>query len=131
MLDQLEQIESNGSEHRKYPRYRVHWQVAIVHEKDGRSEIFHGRTHDLSMNGASIYSDHNIFSEEPVTVLLAIPPLSTDQREKIIEIHSRMVYTVLAANHHQFRIGLHFLRFKANGRNLLKANLSNRSRLMA
>ena len=122
--------ESDGSELRKHIRYRVHWPVAIVHERGGRSEIFHGRTHDLSVNGASIYVDHNIFSEEPVKVLLAMPPLTADQREIILEIHSRMAYTVLAANHHQFRIGLQFLRFKGDGRNLLAANLSNRSTML-
>jgi hypothetical protein len=119
--------DSNAAEHRKQPRYRVHWRVAIVHEKDGRNEIFHGRTHDLSLNGASIYSDHNIFVEEPVTVLLAMPPIAPDQSEIIIEISSRMVYTLLASNHHQFRIGLHFLRFKADGRKLLADNLANRN----
>lgn len=126
----FDEKEASGSELRKHIRYRVHWPVAVVHERDGRSEIFHGRTHDLSVNGASIYADHNIFTEEPVTVLLAMPPLSADQREIILEIHSRMAYTVLAANHHQFRIGLHFVRFKENGRTLLANNLSQRSTML-
>ncbi len=117
-------------EHRKHPRYRVHWRVAIVHENRGRSEIFHGRTHDLSLNGASLYSDHNIFVEGEVTALLAMPALKSGEPEKIIEIHSRMAYTILAANHHQFRIGLHFLRFKDEGRKLLAENLGNRSTVL-
>jgi hypothetical protein len=123
----VDENESNAAELRKHPRYRVHWRVAIVHGADGKHEIFHGRTHDLSMNGSSVYSDHNIFVEEPVTVLLAMPPLTPDQGEKIIEVSSRMVYTILAANHHQFRIGLHFLHFKADGQKLLADNLANRS----
>jgi len=40
-----------------------------------------------------------------------------------------MLYTVLLSNHHQFRIGLRFIKFKENGRSLLEAHLSNRSPL--
>ena len=119
-------MDFNDSGHRKKPRYSVRWRVAIVYDNNGQNEIFHGHIHDLSMEGASLYSDHNIFVEEPVKVLLVIPSLSTNRGDKIIEIHSRMIYTVLAANHHQFRIGLHFLRFKADGRSLLNQNLSKR-----
>ena len=127
LLDEME--APSGAEQRKHPRYRVHWRVAIVHGKEGKHEIFHGRTHDLSISGASVYSDHNIFVEEPVSVLLAMPPLTAESREKIVEIRCRMVYTVLASSHHQFRIGLHFLHFKGEGRNLLLENLSQRSAL--
>jgi c-di-GMP-binding flagellar brake protein YcgR len=118
---------SLGAEHRKYPRYRVHWKVLIVHEQSGTRQIFKGRTHDLSIKGASIYSDHNIFVEGKVTVYLVMPTLDGDLGEKVIEIESRMVYTVLASNQHQFRIGLHFLKFKGNGHRLLSENLARRS----
>jgi hypothetical protein len=119
----------NNIEHRNCPRYRVHMQVAIVYEYRGQSEIFHGRTHDLSLSGASVYSDHNIFVEEPVKILLAIPPLSSNQHKKIIEIHSQMAYTVMPANYHKFRIGLHFLRFKEDGSTILDAYLAHRTPL--
>lgn len=118
---------SPSAEHRKYPRYRVHWKVLIVHEQNGTRQIFKGRTHDLSINGASIYSDHNIFVEGKVTVYMVMPTMAGDLSEKIIEIESRMAYTVLASKQHQFRIGLHFLKFKENGRRLLSENLANRS----
>lgn len=114
---------------RKYPRYRVHCRTAIVRESGGQSELFYGRTHDLSIDGASVYSDNNILIKEPVNVLLAIPPHRANQGEAIIEIHCQMLYTVLLSNHHQFRIGLRFIKFKENGRSLLEAHLSNRSPL--
>lgn len=122
----VDELGSQDFKKRRDPRLHVHWRVAIVYNNNGKNEIFHGRTHDLSIRGASIYSDHNIFVEEPVNVLLGIPSLSTNQGDKIIEISSRMIYTVLASNHHQFRIGLHFLRFKEDGRKILAANLTNR-----
>lgn len=94
-----------------------------------QKELFHGRTHDLSIGGASVYSDNNILVKQPVDVMLALPRLSSKQSEKIIEIHCQMLYTVLIYNHHQFRIGLHFLRFMENGRSLLEDCLSNRTPL--
>lgn len=125
----VRKLIANNAEHRDHPRYRAHLQVAIVYENKGQSEIFHGRTHDVSMSGASVYSDNNIFVEEPVKILLAIPPQCSNQSKRIIEIHSQMVYTVMPANHHKFRIGLHFLRFKGDGSALLDAYLANRTPL--
>lgn len=122
-----EESSPPSAEHRKYPRYRVHWKVLIVHEQSGTKQIFKGRTHDLSIKGASIHSDRNIFVEGKVTVYLVMPTLAGDLGEKIIEIESRMAYTVLASNQHQFRIGLHFLKFKENGHRLLSENLARRS----
>ena len=119
-------VSESNSGQRKYPRYRVHCRVAIVRESGGQSELFYWRTHDLSLDGASIYSDNNILIKEPVNALLAIPPHRVNQGETIIEVHCQMLYTVLLSNHHQFRIGLHFLKFKENGRGLLEAHLSNR-----
>ncbi len=114
-------------DHRKHPRYHVHWRVAIVFGEQGERETFHGKTYDLSLSGASIYSDHNVFVEEPVKVLLAIPSYVTNKPDKIIEISARMIYTVLSASHHQFRTGLHFQRFKSGGRKILEENLAKRA----
>jgi c-di-GMP-binding flagellar brake protein YcgR len=122
-------ILNDDSELRKFPRYRLHLHVAIVYENKGQSEIFHGRTHDVSLSGASVYSDHNIFVTEPIKVLLAIPSPSSNQSTRLVEIHTKMAYTVMPANHNKFRIGLNFLRFKADGRSILQEYLSNRTPL--
>lgn len=126
----IEKASKIGSaEHRKHPRYRVRWRVAIVFDNRGENTTFHGRTHDLSISGASVYSDHNIFVEEPVKVLLAIPSYSSNQSDRIIEISCRMIYTVLSSSHHQFRTGLHFLHFKDDGKKILETNLAKRQEL--
>lgn len=116
----------NLKEHRQHPRFHVRWQVAIVFEQRGENHTFHGRTHDLSLAGASVYSEHNIFVEEPVRVLLAVPSFATNKPPRIIEITARMIYTVLSSDHQQFRTGLHFLRFKDDGRHVLEEGLSKR-----
>ena len=121
IIDPLDLIEK-----RRSPRYRAHWRVAIVCENDTTREIFHGRSHDISLTGISVYSDHNIFVESPVTILLAIPPLEKGQPKKIIEIRSKMLYTILASNNRGFRIGLKFVRFKGDGKKMLSENIIHR-----
>ncbi len=111
---------------REYVRHPVHWRTAIVHKNVEKNDIFHGRTNDLSINGASVFLHHNIFRPD-VVMLLAVPPLNTGQKETIIEIHCHMVYTVLDSGQGQFRVGLHFLSFKGDGKNILTKILSKRA----
>jgi hypothetical protein len=91
----------------------------------GRNDIYHGHTQDLSVTGASVLIHHNIFRPD-VVMLLAVPPLNIGQKETIIEIHCHMVYTVLDSQHSQFRIGLQFLSFKGDGKNILEKILDKR-----
>lgn len=116
-----------GSEHRKHYRHPIHWRIAIVHKNGDKNDIYHGRTHDLSMWGASILVDHNIFVMSDVVLLLAIPAMNTGQKETIVEIQCRMVYTVLDSEHGRFRIGIRFKSFKDDGKRVLTDVLSKRA----
>ncbi len=60
-------------------------------------------------------------------MLLAVPPTIIGQRETIIEILCNMVYTVLDSEHSRFRIGIRFVHFKRNGKELLEEILSKRA----
>lgn len=100
-------------------RAPLHLKVAIVYKRrsDGSPHpTYHGRTHDVSTSGVSVLVDYNVFTDEEVTVLLAVPPTHQGMPERIIEIQARMVYTVFSCDHDTFRIGLSFRRFKRNGR---------------
>ncbi|MBI5919299.1 MAG: PilZ domain-containing protein [Nitrosomonadales bacterium] len=128
MTDQTTQEEQRKlAEHRKHQRFLVHWRAALVYKNDGTREVFQGRTYDISISGASLYSEHNIFVEGPITLLLAMQPLHPGQSETTVEIQCRMIYTVLSSHHHRFRIGLHFLHFKDDGKAKLQQALSKRS----
>lgn len=119
--------ENKTKEHRKHLRYPMRWEVSVVFdESEGRPKLF-GRTHEVSVEGISIVTDSNIYSTEPVTILLAIPPQHTGQRKIIVEARSRMRYTVHSSDHGKFRIGIHFQSFKGNGRALLQQYLSERT----
>lgn len=123
-----ENIDSQKSEKdRAHFRHPVHWRVAVIHDNVGKNEIYHGQTHDLSISGASIFVDQNIFLSAEVIMLLAVPPTIIGQRETIIEILCNMVYTVLDSEHSRFRIGIRFVHFKRNGKELLEEILSKRA----
>ncbi|MES1982243.1 MAG: PilZ domain-containing protein [Pseudomonadota bacterium] len=123
--DETKQGPAAGAELRQNYRHPLHWRVALVYDNQGKNDIYHGRTNNLSVSGASIYLDHNIFMTE-VVLLLAVPPRQIGARETIIEIQCRMVYTVLDGDDSRFRIGIHFVRFKGNGRKILTDLLSQR-----
>lgn len=114
-------------EHRQHPRYPMHWDVVVVFDENDSRPKFHGRTHEISVEGTSILTDHNIYATELVTVLVAIPPLHTGQRKTIIEARARMRYTVHSSDHGRFRIGIHFESFKGDGRRLLQSSLTERA----
>jgi len=120
-------LASSGSaEHRKHYRHPIHWRIALVHKNGDKNDIYHGRTHDLSVWGASILVDHNIFVMSEVVMLLAIPPLHPGLKETIVEIQCRMAYTILDSEQSRFRIGIRFLRFKGEGKRILSDILSKR-----
>lgn len=114
-------------EHRKFPRIPVKWRVALVKDHH-RGEIYHGLTHEVSAEGMSILCDHNIYTDDDVTVLLAVPPLHPGKKEKILEIQCAMVYTVLSSFGLGFRIGIKFLHFKRNGAKYLREYMEKRGR---
>jgi hypothetical protein len=120
----LPKPEDLHTDMRSHERLLVNWRMAIVYEGGKGKKTFFGRAHDLSMGGVSIYTDHNIFFEESVILLLAVPPLIMGRRERILEIHSQMVYTVLTRR--GFRVGLKFLGFKPGEKKLLEERVNIR-----
>lgn len=120
----LPKPEDLHTDMRSHERLLVNWRMAIVYEGGKGKSTFYGRAHDLSMGGVSIYCDHNIFFEESVILLLALPPLIVGHRERILEIHSQMVYTVLTRR--GFRVGLKFLGFKPDEKKLLEERVNIR-----
>ncbi|HSC81668.1 MAG TPA: PilZ domain-containing protein [Chitinolyticbacter sp.] len=109
------------------PRYLVNWRVAIVYEERDQRMSFRGRAFDVSRGGFSLHSDFSLPVSDKVTVLLSIPPTSAGQRPKIIEVKSRVVYTVLSNEFGAFRTGVYFVEFKGDGRQALDFHLSYRN----
>ncbi|MGE5465811.1 MAG: PilZ domain-containing protein [Ignavibacteria bacterium] len=115
-----------GIEHRQHKRYPYQWKVAIVFDATEGKDTYHGVTHNISLGGCAILTDHNVFSEHPVSVLVSLPVENPGGRPKIVEVKGHMVYTVLSAGHQQFRCGIQFLSYKGGGRAVLTKAFAKR-----
>ncbi|MBM3116893.1 PilZ domain-containing protein [Jeongeupia naejangsanensis] len=120
------QIDTAWFSPRGEPRYLLNWRVSLVYQDAGKRQTFRGRVFDLSRTGFSLLSDHNLPVSDQVTVLISVPPMAAGQRPRILEVKSRVLYTVLSSEFQQFRVGVRFLDFKADGRRYLDANLATR-----
>ena len=110
---------------RNLARYLVNWKIALIHEGAVHAPNFHGKTHDLTLVGTGMLTNRDTFTDAPVTILLAIPPLHRSDRQKIIEIGARQIYSVYSGETSCFRLGLEFLSFKEDGFDILKEGLSH------
>lgn len=115
---------AENANHRQYDRYAVHWQVVIIYRKDGKDATFHGRTYDLSLGGACIYADHNIFVVEPVAMSIRVH--TSHHSFKVIGVKCSMLYNILSSNYGKFRIGIQFIEFNGDGKEVLAEALSKR-----
>ncbi|GHD68530.1 PilZ domain-containing protein [Jeongeupia chitinilytica] len=120
------QIDTAWFSPRGEPHYLLNWRVSLVYQDAGKRQTFRGRIFDLSHSGFSLLSDHNLPVSDQVTVLISVPPLAAGQRPRILEVKSRVLYTVLSSEFQQFRVGVRFLAFKADGRHYLDSNLAAR-----
>ena len=118
--------DSGTEEKRGAPRFLVNWKVVVMNEKNGKREFFHGRAHDISMGGLCLYSETNLTFTNSVIVLISVPPDSAKQKPHVLEVNSRISYTVLANNVTQFRIGIRFIKFKDGDKRYLERYLAQR-----
>lgn len=116
--------DAEKANHREYDRYAVHWQVVIIYKKDGKDATFHGRTYDLSLGGACIYADQNIFVLEPVAMTIRVH--TNHHSFKVIGVKCSMLYNIISSNYGKFRIGIQFLEFNGDGKKVLAEALSKR-----
>jgi len=104
-------------------RYHVRWRIALIFDQDEHKHPLQGRTIDLSLTGTAMHTDSDSFSDAPVILLLAPPPLLYGQRQKIIEINARQVYSVYSGASSCFRLGFQFINYKDDGLQVLQEML--------
>ena len=114
-------VTRSGCERRKNVRYCVDWFASIMHKAGDGKEIFHGRVSDISLGGAAIYSDMDIYTGQPLVMLIATPlPSAKGKHSKAIAgIQCAMCKPVFSEEHRQFRTGVQFLRFHGIDKHLL------------
>lgn len=122
-------VGASFQEKREHQRYLVNWKVAVVNAKAGKDHVFHGRARDISLGGLCLLSDHNLAFSNSVRVLIAVPPHSPKHPPHVLEVRSKLAYTVLEQGGRHFRIGISFLEFKGDGRRFLEKRLAERQTL--
>ena len=123
-------IGGAAEELRKTQRFPLRLQAAVIYHRHLDIETrptFHGRTCDVSICGASVVIDRNVFHDDDVTVLLGVPAEQPGEGKRIIEVTAKMIYTVFSPAHDAFRIGMHFQEFKNKGKTLLQEILEQRA----
>lgn len=115
-----------SGDRRESPRVRAQLRLAVVypqHEGGPAKPIYHGSTHDICMSGLSLVVDGNVFHDGEVTLLLALPSDDTRASQKIVTATAAMTYAIHSSKLNAFKIGMTFLEFKADGKELLEAAL--------
>ena len=118
--------EQERAERRDSPRVRLHLRLAVVYpERDGRPyhPIYHARTHDICMSGLSMVVEDNVFYEGEVTILLTLPPVHAWAAPKIITSTAGMTYAIRSSKLNGYKIGMTFMEFQQDGKELLQAAL--------
>lgn len=106
-------------------RYHVRWKIALIFDDTEHRPTYHGRTHDLTLVGTGMLTHKDVFTEAPVVILLAVPPLQRDRKPAVIEIQARQLYSVYSGETYCFRLGLEFISFKGDGLQILEEGLSH------
>lgn len=119
--------DAGAKERRQCRRLPLKLNVAVIYHRhlDAASRpTYHGVSSDISLCGLSVVVPYNVFTDDEVTVLIAIPPEHPNSPQRIVEATAQMVYTVFSSDHDAFRIGMSFCGFKRNGKELLRKALS-------
>ena len=115
-----------NADRRRGARARLRLRLSIVYPQcEGRATrpIYHGTTDDLGMSGLSTVAEDNVLHEGEVTVFLALPPVHGWAPQRIVEATAVMTYAIHSSKLRGFKIGMKFLEFKLDGRELLEAAL--------
>jgi hypothetical protein len=111
--------------HRAHQRYAVSWKAVVVAKRMGKQETHHGTVCDLSLGGATILTDRNIFhSAGHVVVTIEIPACRHNTRKIIVGAKCHILHSIISSEYGKHRIGIGFIDFDGNGKGVLTEALS-------
>ncbi|GAB6040224.1 PilZ domain-containing protein [Endothiovibrio diazotrophicus] len=110
------------SERRAAPRVPIDRRVGIV-QSDG--EVVYGRASDLSMGGVSVKCRHSADVGRAFDIFFQ---LDHGVRARRFEARAKVVYVHYIGNEHLHRLGMQFLEFKGDSREILSQFVSDRLR---
>lgn len=126
-------MEAGGggqADRRETPRVRLQLRLAIVYpEREGHPvlPIYHAVTHDIGLSGLSMVVEDDVFYEGEVTVVLALPPEHSWAAQESITATARMTYALHSSKLNGFKVGMRFVGFEGNAKELLQAAILHES----
>ena len=126
----MQASEGEQIERRESPRVRLQLRLAVVYpERDGRPVLptYHAVTHDIGLTGLSMVVEDDVFYEGEVTVVLALPPEHSWAAQASITVNARMTYAIHSSKFNGFKVGMRFVGFKDNAKELLQAAILHES----
>jgi hypothetical protein len=121
-------VERQGlHERRRCMRYLVDW-TAVLMKKEGGGELFHDRIHDVSLCGASFFAEADIYTEQPLVLLLETPQAFGRTEKNIAGIECVMCQPVYVPEEGKYRVELRFVRFYGIAKHLLADILISQER---
>jgi len=127
----MEAHEWERADRRGNPRARLRLRLAVVYpqiEGQAARPIYHGSTHDICMSGMSMVAEDNAFHDGRVSVFLALPPSHSWAAQKVIKATVEMTYAIHSSKLNGYKIGMSFVEFQDDGKELLRAALERESR---
>jgi len=112
------------SEHRKDQRHSKRLRAVIIVDDNGTQSKTPGKTQDISTSGASIISEYNLSSRQPITVCLLLHPGDQSKPPLVVEAKSKIVCCVFSSQQGGFRIGVEFVSIAGDGAKALQKLLS-------
>lgn len=121
-------MERSGHERRQYSRYSVDWVASVMHKSNGGNELYRDRLRDISLGGASFYSNLEIYSDQPLVMLIEIPLPYGKIRKSIAGIECALCKPVFSDEKQQFHSGVQFLRYYGIDKHLLAEALFSQNK---
>lgn len=109
-------------ERRGEPRVPIDRRVGIV-QSDG--EVVHARGTDISMGGLSVKCAHSADVGRSFDITIQF---NGGRRAKLFEARAKVIYVHYIGSEHLHRLGLQFIDFKGESRELLSSFVSERLR---
>lgn len=121
-------MDIHVDERREHERYPARWHVVVYclcrNSKADRRTAFPAVSHDVSLEGMSIQSKHNVCAGREVLLHLRIPPIAAGLDVHTLSITGRTTYTVFDSGTDTFRTGVAILHLEAEERRILAKSLS-------
>jgi len=102
--------------------------VAIVTEQAGKRLVRYGHTHDITLDGATIFTDAVLHENQHLTLELKIPKGKSINEWVVVEVQCNNGMSIAEEDH--FRNQFQFISFTGDGKQVLENALKERGASM-